>query len=287
MFRPSAKQDVDADGEEQHALPVAGERGRIPDHQPEEGEQHECLAPPGHPVPHPANRLDDREPFQAGQFHARALPRVSPSRPLGRNISTRTRTTKAKTSFHSPPKHGCAVVLEEAQEQAAEERAADVADATEDGCRERFDARQEPDVEPGGLEEDREQEAAGPSEDATEEERERHDPVDVHAHELRSFRILRRGADAAAEPAAPDELVKPHHQDDRGHEDQHLVRADLRVADGEHRALLEHPLRVDLLPAVAQSEELLDRQRDADGGDQRGEAGARCAGGAAGRPRVP
>ena len=53
-----------------------------------------------------------------------------------------------------------------------------------------------------------EQEPAGPGQDAAEQERERHDAVDVDAHELGGLGVLRRGADAPTEPAAPDELVE-------------------------------------------------------------------------------
>ena len=61
--------------------------------------------------------------------------------PVGRNSSTRTSSTKATTSRHWVPNTRLAVVLHDAEEQTAEQRAAQVADAAEDGGRERLDAR--------------------------------------------------------------------------------------------------------------------------------------------------
>ena len=153
-----------------------------------------------------------------------------------------------------------AVRLQQPEQQAAHQRAADVADAAEHGRGERLDAGQEADVEAGGLEEDHEQEPGGAGEDAAEQERERHDAVDVDAHQLRRLGVLGGGADAAAEAAAVHELVEHDHEDQRGHEDEHLVGADLGALEREHRRLLQHPLRADAGAAVAQGEELLEHR---------------------------
>ena len=205
------EQDVHADREEQDALPVAGRgwSGTRP-RKREDGDAARATCPTsGSRSQRAADRLDDRQLGQAdASFMPLALPRLSPSRPLGRNISTSTSTTKANTSFHSPAEDGRAVVLEQAEQQAADERAADVADAAEHRGGERLDAGQEADVEAGGLEEDHEEEAGGAGEDAAEQERERDDPVDVDAHELRRLGVLGGGADAPAEPAAAHELVE-------------------------------------------------------------------------------
>ena len=103
-----------------------------------------------------------------------------------------------------------------------------------------------------------EQEAGGAGEEAAEQERERHHAVDVDAHELGRLGVLGGGPDAAAEAAAVHELVEHDHEDERGHEHEHLVGADLRALEREQRRLLQHPLRADRAAAVAQRQELLD-----------------------------
>ena len=82
---------------------------------------------------------------------------------MGRNISTTTSTTKATTSFHLPPNSAGAVVLDQAEQQAAERARPEVADAAEDGGGERLDAEQEADVEPRDLEVDHVEHAAPPA----------------------------------------------------------------------------------------------------------------------------
>ena len=78
---------------------------------------------------------------------ARARPSCSPRMPVGRTSSTSTSTTKA---IDVPPlraEDGRAVVLDQPEEQTAEQGAAEVADAAEHGGGERLDAEEEADVE--------------------------------------------------------------------------------------------------------------------------------------------
>ena len=161
--------------------------------------------------------------MRAACVHARALPRVSPSRPLGRNEQHEDEDEEREHVLPLAAEDGGAVVLEQPEEQAAEQRAADVADAAEHRGGERLDAGEEADVVAGRLEEDGEQEPGGAGEQPAEQEREHDDAVDVDAHELGRLGVLRGGPDAAAEPAAPDELVEADHQDDGGDDHQHLV----------------------------------------------------------------
>ena len=86
-------------------------------------------------------------------------PSDSPSRPLGPEQEHEHEHEEREHVLPLTAEDGGAVVLEQAEEQPAEQRAADVADAAEHGRGEGLDAGEEPDVEAGRLEEDREEEA--------------------------------------------------------------------------------------------------------------------------------
>src|SRR5262245_32840412 len=62
-------------------------------------------------------------------------------------------------------------VLRDSEHQSAEQRTAEVADATQDGGGERLDAEEEADVEPGGTDLDHVEERRSTGHDAAEEER--------------------------------------------------------------------------------------------------------------------
>ena len=178
-------------------------------------------------------------------------------------------------------------VLEQTEEQTAQERAADVPDATEHGRGERLDAGQEADVVTRALEEQPEQRAARASEHPAEQERQHDDPVDVHAHQRGGAGVLRGGADAPAEPGGGHEAVERHHQDERGHDHEQLVAAHARPAEVEELVAFEHAGEAQLVAAVAQREQLLEEQRDPDGGDERRQPLGAPASQRAGRPPVP
>ena len=85
----------------------------------------------------------------ASGAHARALPRDSPSRPVGRNSRTRTSSDERDDVLPLGAEDRRAVVLDEAEQKPAEQRAAQVADAAEHGGGEGLDAEEEADVVAG------------------------------------------------------------------------------------------------------------------------------------------
>ena len=165
--------------------------------------------------------------------------------------------------------------FDHAQQQAAEHRALDVADAAEHGRGERLEPRREAheEVDLGVVQAD--QHAGGAAERGAEKERDRDHPVDVDPHDRRHLAVLGDRADRAPERGAlHQEVQAPHHheRDRRHHQEQH------RDADPEH---LEPPAareqevgHVDLHPgALAQHHRVLQEDRGADRADQRAEPG--------------
>ena len=164
--------------------------------------------------------------------HARAFPRDSPSRPVGRNIRTTTRTTKAVTLAQLELQMVRGVDLDDAEQQAADEGAAQVADAAEDGGGERLEPDDEADVELRDVVLDRVEQRRHTGHGATEDEDQHDDAVLVDAHEGGGVGVLGHGADAAAEAALVHEGVQRHHHHDRAHDDDHAGVGDREVEAG-------------------------------------------------------
>src|SRR6478672_13805720 len=103
---------------------------------------------------------------------------------------------------------GGAVVLGDAEDEAAEQRTTHVADAAEDRRGEGLDAEDEAGVVAGDPDLEQVEHRGTTGHDPADEEGDPDDPVPVDAHQRRRLGVLRHGPDAAAEPGAPDELVE-------------------------------------------------------------------------------
>ena len=103
-------------------------------------------------------------------------------------------------------------VLDEADDEAAEHGAGDVADAAEDGGGERLESGVEPEVEADIAEAQAPHDAGGRREGATEEERQGDRLVHVDAHEGGRLAVLGRRAHRAAHARPAHEELEGGHQ---------------------------------------------------------------------------
>ena len=103
---------------------------------------------------------------------------------MGRKISTRIRVVNTTASLQRPNPKIERQDLDEADHEAAERGAGDVADAAEDGRGERLEAGLEADVEHRHAEVQALDDARRARERRADEERQGDRAVDVHAHEL-------------------------------------------------------------------------------------------------------
>ena len=103
--------------------------------------------------------------------------------------------------------------LDERDDEAAEHGAGEVADAAEDGGRERLEAGVEAEVEPDEPEVLTLEDAGRAGQRAADEERHRDRLVEVDAHQLGGLLVLGRRAHRAPEPGPADERLEHVHQD--------------------------------------------------------------------------
>ena len=152
--------------------------------------------------------------------------------PVGRNISTSDQDHEGDDvgPLDADVRERRDQVLDDAEQQAADHGAADVADAAEHGGRERLDAGHEAHGVAEG-EGGAEQEAGRAAERAADDEGARDGLVDVDAHERGGRRVLGDGADAAAELGPGDQPVEEDHHHDRRTDDDDLEQLDLRAVD--------------------------------------------------------
>ena len=276
MLRPSASRMYTPTGKNRTLCQYRLSRGGVPDRRTaSRASSTSALRPPGQPVPSAADWLDDGEPLQAGQPHARALPRrlaeqaarsehqhededgegedVLPLAPEARSRrSSRAgraagRPASAPRMLPMPPSTAAVNALMPGRK---------------------------PMLNRAVSKKIAEQEARRPGQDAAEEEREHDDPVDVDAHERGRLGVLGGGADASTEPAARHEAVEGDHED-RWRPRRRAPCRCARLASPKLNTVRFSSTRweSDLSAAVAQGEELLEEERDADGGDERRQAG--------------
>jgi len=111
-------------------------------------------------------------------------PSEEPSKPVGRNTITRMRMVKTTVSPQFLAEANALVeALDESDEDTAEHRAGQAADAAQHGRGERDQAELEAQVVHGGPDDLLVQQAGRAGEATAEGERERDDPVDVDAHQ--------------------------------------------------------------------------------------------------------
>src|ERR1019366_5076204 len=164
--------------------------------------------------------------------------------------------------------------FQQAQNQSANRRARQVADAAQHGGEERLQ---------GGLHAHggvnarvvhREQNAARACERGAEAEGERDDGVDVHTHERGGGFVEGDGAHGGSHPGFLHDEPQRHKQQRGGHEDDHLVHADDEAAEIPSRGWNEIG---EFMRRGAENVAVLagvfDEQRNADGGDEDGELG--------------
>src|SRR3954466_13043473 len=124
-------------------------------------------------------------------------------------------------------------LLDDPDDEAAEHRAAEVADAAHDGGGERDEAGAEALEEPHLRLVERVDEAGGARQQAAQQERERDRGVDVDAHEPRGLGVLSGRAHRLAEPAARDEGGEQDHERDRDPQRQRVLALEADPADRE------------------------------------------------------
>ena len=121
--------------------------------------------------------------------------------------------------------------FDEADENAAEHGARDVADAAEDRRGEGAQARGVADDEAGVVVIEAEDEPGRAGQRRAEEESGDDDAVDVDAHHARRLLVLRRRLHRLAHLGAAHEKVQAQHQGKRHAPDQHLAQAQHDIAD--------------------------------------------------------
>src|SRR5712692_5386875 len=169
--------------------------------------------------------------------------------------------------------------LEQSEHEPAQHGARDIADAAQDGRRERLEPRDEPRVRIDQTVLYAEQHARRAPHAPADEEGERDDAVDVDAHEAGRRLILRHRADGGADPRPVDQRVEaPEHQQRRDDYHEGLDR------DVDGRGQLESVIkrihaRIDQVEGVApdgldKANDVLEKEGHADGRDERDQAGS-------------
>jgi len=166
----------------------------------------------------------------------------------------------------------CREVLDEADHEAAEHRAGDVADAAEDGRRERLQAGVEAEVLADEAEVVAPHDARRAGQRATDGERERDGLVDVDTHELRRLLVERRRAHGPAQAGPPDERLEDEHQREGDEQDDEVEHGDRCAEHVDPPREREDLRRVAVTAAEHDQGDVLEDERHAHRGDQRREA---------------
>ncbi len=162
--------------------------------------------------------------------------------------------------------------LGQPQDQPARHSAGDVANAAEDGRRERFDAGDESHHKAHLLEHQGIQDTGRAGERAANDKGDDDDVVHVNPHQGGRLLVFGNGAHGLADARALNKELQARHHQGRGHDHQYLDIGHLQVTHLKS-AVQRRDIGIDLdVGTIEAAEKVLQKERSADGGDQRHQA---------------